>query len=271
MSLPRSTYYHKPKVQTDDQNLINGIEAIIEEFSGYGYRRVARELHRRGNPVNHKKVHRIMRERGLLKKPKRRWVRTTDSNHGHRIYPNLMQNLAVTGPNQAWVADITYIGVRNAFVYLAVILDLFARRAVGYAISRNIDTALCLKALQMAIADRCPSEGIIHHSDRGVQYASHDYVEVLLQNSFRISMARKGNPYDNATAESFIKTLKYEEIYLWEYRTLEDVQIRLPFFIQEVYNRKRLHSSLGYRPPVEFEEMFLNNQNPCPTVLTGTV
>jgi putative transposase len=271
MNLPRSTYYHKPKVQTDDQDLINGIETIIEEFSGYGYRRVTRELHRRGNPVNHKKVHRIMRERGLLKKPKRRWVRTTDSNHGHRIYPNLMQNLAVTGPNQAWVADITYIGIRNAFVYLAVILDLFARRAVGYAISRNIDTALCLKALQMAIADRRPPEGIIHHSDRGVQYASNDYVEVLLQNSFRISMARKGNPYDNATAESFIKTLKNEEIYLWEYRTLEDVQIRLPFFIQEVYNRKRLHSSLGYRPPVEFEEMFLNNQNPCPTVLTGTV
>lgn len=271
MNLPRSTYYHKPKVQTDDQDLINGIETIIEEFSGYGYRRVTRELHRRGNPVNHKKVHRIMLERGLLKKPKRRWVRTTDSNHGHLIYPNLMQNLAVTGPNQAWVADITYIGIRNAFVYLAVILDLFARRAVGYAISRNIDTALCLEALQMAIADRRPPEGIIHHSDRGVQYASHDYVEVLVQNSFRISMARKGNPYDNATAESFIKTLKNEEIYLWEYRTLEDVQIRLPFFIQEVYNRKRLHSSLGYRPPVEFEEMFLNNQNPCPTVLTGTV
>jgi len=270
MNLPRSTYYHKPKVVPDDQDLIHSIEAIIEEFSGYGYRRVTRELHRRGNPVNHKKVHRIMRERGLLKKPKRRWTRTTDSNHGHRIYPNLLQNLAVTGPNQAWVADITYIGIWNAFVYLAVILDLFTRRAVGYAISRNIDTALCLEALQMAIRDRRPSEGIIHHSDRGVQYASHDYVAMLLMHGFRISMARKGNPYDNATAESFIKTLKNEEVYLWEYRTLEDVQIRLPFFIQEVYNRKRLHSSLGYRPPVEFEEMF-STQNPCPTALTGTV
>jgi putative transposase len=271
MNLPRSTYYHKPKVEADDQDLITSIEAIIEEFSGYGYRRVTRELHRWGNPVNHKKVHRIMRERGLLKKPKRRWVHTTDSNHGHRIYPNLIQNLAVTGPNQAWAADITYIGIRNAFVYLAVILDLFSRRAVGYAISRNIDTALCLEALQMAIADRCPPDGIIHHSDRGVQYASHDYVEMLLKHGFRISMSRKGNPYDNATAESFIKTLKNEEVYLWEYRTLEDVQIRLPFFIQEVYNRKRLHSSLGYRPPVEFEELFLINQNPCPTALTGTV
>ncbi len=270
MNLPRSTYYHKPKIEADDQDLVNEIEVIIEEFSGYGYRRVTQELHRRGKPINHKKVHRIMRERGLLKKPKRRWIRTTDSNHGHRIYPNLIQNLAVTGPNQAWAADITYIGIRNAFVYLAVILDLFARRAVGYAISRNIDTALCLEALQMAIADRRPPEGIIHHSDRGVQYASHDYVQVLLKHGFRISMSRKGNPYDNAAAESFFKTVKIEEVYLWEYRTLEDVQVRLPFFIQQVYNRKRLHSSLGYRPPVEFEELFLT-QNPCPTALTGAV
>jgi transposase InsO family protein len=212
-----------------------------------------------------------MRERGLLRKTRRRWVRTTNSNHGHRIYPNLVQNLAVTVPNQAWAADITYIVIQSAFVYLAVILDLFSRLAIGYAISRNIDTALCLEALQMAIAHRRPPEGIIHHSDRGVQYASHDYVEMLLKHGFRISMSRKGNPYDNAAAESFFKTVKVEEVYLWEYRTLEDVQIRLPFFIQEVYNRKRLHSSLGYRPPVEFEELFLNTQNPCPTTLTGTV
>jgi len=212
-----------------------------------------------------------MRERGLIKKPKRRWVRTTDSNHSYRIYPNLIQNLSLTGPNQVWAADITYIAIRNAFVYLAVLLDLFARRAVGYAISRNIDTILCLEALKMAIRDRHPPKGIIHHSDQGVQYASHDYVEMLLKYDFRISMSRKGNPYDNAAAESFLKTLKVEEIYLWEYQTLEDVQIRLPFFIREVYNRKRLHSSLGYRPPVEFEGLFLNNQNPCPTTLTGSV
>jgi len=270
MKLSRSTYYHKPKIEADDQALVNEIETIIEELSGYGYRRVTQELHRRGKSVNHKKVHRIMKERGLLKKPKRHWIRTTDSNHGHRVYPNLMQNLAVTGPNQAWAADITYIGIRQGFVYLAVILDLFSRRAVGYAVSRNIETALCLEALQMAIADRHPPEGIIHHSDRGVQYASHDYVEVLLKHGFRISMSRKGNPYDNAIAESFFKTVKVEEVYLWEYRSLEDVQIRLPFFIQQVYNRKRLHSSLGYRPPVEFEEMF-STQNPCPTTLTGSV
>jgi len=272
MNLPRSTYYHKPKNDSDDdQKLIDHIEAIIEEFPGYGYRRVTRELRRQGDPSNAKKVLRIMRERGLIRKPKRRWIRTTNSNHPHRVYPNLVRNLAVTGPNQVWAADITYIGIQCGFVYLAVILDLFARRAVGNAVSPNIDTILCLEALRMAIAHRTPPKGIIHHSDRGVQYASHDYVEMLLKHDFRISMARKGNPYDNATAESFIKTLKNEEVYLWEYRTLADVQIRLPFFIEEVYNRKRLHSSLGYRPPVEFEELFMKTQNLCPTALTGTV
>lgn len=272
MNLPRSTYYQKPKNEADDdQKLIDRIEAIIEEFSGYGYRRVTRELHRRGDPSNHKKVLRIMRERGLLRKPKRRWIRTTNSNHPHQIYPNLVRNLAVTGPNQVWAADITYIAIQYGFVYLAVILDLFARRAVGNAVSSNIDTTLCLEALRMAIEHRNPPKGIIHHSDRGVQYASHDYVEMLLKHGVRISMARKGNPYDNATAESFIKTLKTEEVYLWEYRTLADVQIRLPFFIEEVYNRKRLHSSLGYRPPIEFEELFMKTQNLCPTALTAAV
>ena len=150
-------------------------------------------------------------------------------------------------------------------------MDLFARRAIGYAISRNIDTALCLAALNMAIVHRQPLKGVIPHSDRGVQYASYDYVEALSQYGFLISMSRKGNPYDNATAESFFKTLQVEEVYLWEYRILEDVQIRLPFFIQEVYNRKRLHSSLGYGPPVEFEELFFKNIKPCPTALTLSV
>jgi transposase InsO family protein len=272
MNLPRSTYYHKSKSDSDDDlELIAHVEAIIEEFPGYGYRRVTRELHRRDIIVNHKKVLRIMRQLELLRKPQRRWIKTTDSQHSHRIYPNLIGNLVVTGPNQVWAADITYIGIRNAFVYLAVILDLFARRAIGYAISRNIDTALCLEALGMAIVHRHPSKGVIHHSDRGVQYASQGYVETLLKYGFLISMSRKGNPYDNAATESFFKTLKVEEVYLWEYRTLEDVQIRLPFFIQEVYNRKRLHSSLGYRPPVEFEELFFKNQNPCPTALTQSV
>ena len=270
MNLPRSTYYHKSKNVSDEEGaLIGRIEAIIEEFPGYGYRRVTKELHRRGYPDNHKKVLRIMKEQGLTRKPKRRWVRTTDSNHGHRVYPNLVRNLLVTGPNQLWVADITYIGILSGFVYLAVLLDLFARRVVGHALSRNIDTALCLGALRMALAQRRPPKGIVHHSDRGVQYASCDYVNELLAYGFRISMARKGNPYDNAAAESFIKTLKSEEVYLWEYRSMADVQARLPYFIHEVYNRKRLHSSLGYRPPMEFEELFYKTKaSPVPLAVS---
>lgn len=269
MKLPRSTYYHQSKSNAvNDSELIALIEAVIEEFPGYGYRRVTRELHRRNKIVNHKKVLRIMRDWELTRKTKRRWIKTTDSRHTHRIYPNLIKNLVVTVPNQVWTADITYIDIRSGFIYLAVILDLFARRAIGYSISRNINTALCLAALTMAIVHRKPSTGVIHHSDRGVQYAAHEYVAALLQYGFLISMSRKGNPYDNAKAESFFKTLKVEEVYLWEYRTLEDVQIRLPFFIQEVYNCKRLHSSLGYRPPVEFEELFFKTLKPWPTALT---
>ena len=272
MNLPRSTYYYKQKKEPPDETELTGrIEAIIEEFPGYGYRRVTKELHRQGISANHKKVLRIMRQRGLTRKPRRRWIRTTNSNHRYRIYPNLVKNLAVTGPNQVWVSDITYISIQSAFVYLAVILDLFSRKAVGYAISRNIDTALSLAALMMAIANRKPQKGIIHHSDQGMQYAAHDYVDILLEHGFQISMARKGNPYDNATAESFMKTLKTEEVYLWEYRALADVQLRLPYFIEQVYNHKRLHSSLGYLPPVEFEELFLKTHKPCPTALTQAV
>jgi putative transposase len=271
MNLPRSTYYHKPKNRTgDDWKLIKRIEEIIVEFPGYGYRRVTHELHRRDVAVNHKKVLRIMRQQRLTRKPKRRWIRTTNSNHCCRVYPNLLKNLAVTGPNQVWVADITYIAIQAAFVYLAVILDLFARKAIGYAISRFIDTALCLETLGMAIQMRKPPKGVIHHSDQGVQYASHDYVGTLLSHGFRISMARRGNPYDNAAAESFIKTLKTEEVHLWEYRTITDVHNRLPYFIEEVYNRKRLHSALGYRPPVEFEKLFYETL-PCPATLISSV
>ncbi|HSB04348.1 MAG TPA: IS3 family transposase [Thermodesulfobacteriota bacterium] len=271
MDLPRSTYYYRSKSKPEaEQELLERIEAVIEEFPGYGYRRVTRELHRQGFRDNHKKVLRIMKKHGLTKKLRRRWVCTTNSNHAHRIYPNLMPNLLVTGPNQLWVADLTYISILSGFVYLAIVLDLFARRLVGYALSQRIDTALCLEALRMALAQRKPPAGIIHHSDRGVQYASGDYVEVLHQHGFRISMARKGNPYDNAAAESFIKTLKSEEVYLWEYRTLNDVQNRLPYFLEEVYNHKRLHSSIGYVPPVEFEELFYQTQS-CPLTLTASV
>jgi putative transposase len=273
MNLPRSSFYYKPKtreISPEDQALENRIEEITEEFPKAGYRKVTRQLHREGNPVNHKKVHRIMREKGLLVQKTRRFVRTTDSNHPYPVYPNLIKNLPITNLNQVWVADITYIRIATSFVYLAVILDRCSRKAIGHAISRNIDTALSLEALRMAIQNRNPPAGVIHHSDQGVQYAAHDYIDELRSHGFRISMSRRGNPYDNAFAESFMKTIKIEEVYLWEYRALEDVLRRLPYFIEQVYNQKRLHASLDYVPPVEYEAMLMNqNQKaPCPITLS---
>jgi putative transposase len=273
MSLPRSSFYYQPKTQEispEDQVLENRIEEITEEFPKAGYRKVTRQLHREGNPVNHKKVYRIMREKGLLVQKTRQFVRTTDSNHPYPIYPNLIKNLSITNLNQVWVADITYIRIAVGFVYLSVILDLCSRKAIGYAISRNIDTALSLSALRMAIQNRNPPVGVIHHSNQGVQYAAHDYIGELKSLGFQISMSRRGNPYDNAFAESFMKTVKTEEVYLWEYRTLEDVLRRLPYFIEQVYNQKRLHASLDYVPPVEYEAMLINqNQKaPCPITLS---
>jgi putative transposase len=269
IKLPRSSYYYTAQPKTAvPQRLITRMEEIIEEFPGYGYRRVTRQLQREGLRINHKKVLRIMQNRGLTRKPKRRWVQTTDSNHSCKIYPNLLQNRLLTAINQVWVADITYISIMTAFVYLAVILDLFSRKAIGYGIAQTLETSLCLSALKMALATRNPPREVIHHSDRGVQYAAQEYVDTLRSYHFQISMARKGNPYDNAAAESFMKTLKAEEVYLWEYRSLADVQKRLPYFIEQVYNRKRLHSSLGYRPPDEFEELFLLHQYSQPSCLT---
>jgi transposase InsO family protein len=256
MTLPRSSFYYEPKTQEispEDRALEKRIEEITEEFTKYGYRKVTRQLHREGNPVNHKKVHRIMREKGLLVKPSRRFVKTTDSNHPYPVYPNLIKDRLVTDINQVWVADITYIRIVAAFVYLAVILDLHSRKAIGYAISRQIDTNLTLAALRMAVQNRNPPPEVIHHSDQGVQYAAHDYIDELRDCKFQISMSRKGNPYDNAFAESFMKTIKTEEVYLWEYQTLEDVLTRIPYFIEDVYNQKRLHASLGYMPPSDFE------------------
>jgi len=267
MNLPRRSFYHKEKEEVSDKDLESRIGDICLEFSGYGYRRVTKHLHREGLRVNHKKVSRIMRKKGLQCRPRKRWARTTDSNHGFRIYPNLVRDIKISAINQVWVADITYIHILVCFVYLAVILDVCSRKAVGYALSRRIDTNLTLDALCMAINNRQPKPGCIHHSDRGIQYASADYVKELEFYSFQISMSRKGNPYDNAYAESFIKTLKSEEVQLWEYRTMEDVQKRIPYFIEDVYNQKRLHSSLGYRPPCEFEKMLTLTHNPCQDTL----
>jgi len=196
-----------------------------------------------------------MREGNLLVRPRRQWVRTTDSKHGYPIYPNLVKDLVVTTTNQVWVADITYIQILLGFVYLAVILDAFSRKAIGYSISNRLDTELTLQALRMAIAQRKPRQGIIHHSDQGIQYAATNYIQELQDHGFLISMAHKGNPYENALAESFLKTLKPEEVYLWENETLADVQRRIPYFIEAVYHQKRLHSALGYLPPDEFEQL----------------
>jgi len=263
MKLSRRTYYHKPKKKLSDQTLVGRMEQICLDFPRYGYRRVTKQLQREGWIINHKKVARIMREKGWSCRPrKRKWICTTDSNHNFRIYPNLTADRSMDGINHLWVANITYIHILVCFVYLAVILDVYSRKAIGYALSRNLDTQLTLSALRMAIDQRNPPPGCIHHSDRGVQYASKDYIKELEFYKFQISMSRKGNPFDNAYAESFMKTLKSEEVHLWEYRTLEDVQKRIPYFIEDVYNHKRLHSAIGYCPPNEYEFMLEPTPNP---------
>ena len=258
MGLARSTYYYRSQqksmeAEKKEADLRDRIEQIVVEFTRYGYRRVTYQLRREGWKVNHKRVARIMREQSLQCQIKRRWVKTTDSDHGYRIYANQLKGLEVSRRNQVWVADITYIRILTGFLYLAVVLDLFSRRVIGWALSEQIDAELTLAGLRMALGERGAVKGCIHHSDRGVQYACHAYVEELEAAGMRISMARKGNPYDNAAAESFMKTLKYEEVYLWDYQSLEDVKRRVPYFLQEVYNHKRLHSALGYVTPEEFE------------------
>jgi transposase InsO family protein len=236
-----------------DMDLRDAIQRIALEWPSYGRPRVTRELRRRGWTVNPKRVYRLLRADNLLCVRRRKFVVTTDSHHTRKIYPNLAPNLILTATDQLWRADITYIRLRDEFVFLAVILDAYSRRVIGWALDRTMEDELTLTALRMALARRVVQPGLVHHSDRGSQYASNDYTELLKANGIAISMSRKGNPWDNAACESFMKTLKYEEVHRNEYRDLAEARASIHDFLEKVYNRMRLHSALGYVPPEEFE------------------
>lgn len=263
LKLSRSNYYNwtkKDKQEDIDKYLRKEIQGIALEFPFYGYRRISKELRRRDLIANHKKVLRIMKEDNLICRRKKAFRPvTTQSNHNYNIYPNLIKDIEVTGLNKVWISDITYIRLPNEFIYLAAIMDLFSRKCVGWDLGRSLATSLALNALIMALVKRrkIGFDNLIHHSDRGVQYASDEYVETLEKNGIRISMSASGNPYENAFAESFNKTLKVEEVYINEYETFEEALKNIKHFIEIVYNKKRLHSSIGYVPPEEFEREVL--------------
>ena len=256
IEIPRSSYYYRSTIKTtkfSDAELVEIIEGIPHELPCYDYRQVTLEIRRRERLVNHKRVAWVMKAAGLGIKPRKRHVRTTDSSHDSLIYPNLYRNVVPDRPGMVWVADFTYIRVATGLCYLTVILDACSRKVVGYALSRRLSTSLALGALRSALASRNPSPGCIHHTGRGCQYASETYRKALDAVGLRGSMSAIGNPYHNAQAESFMKTLKVEDVYVAGYDSFADVAERLPRFIRQVYNTKKLHSALGYRSPEDFE------------------
>lgn len=233
-------------------------QIVLAHRRNYGYRRVTQELRYQGWAINRKRVARIMAEDNLLCVRRRRFVLTTDSGHDLRVYLNLAARLQLSGIDQLWVADLTYIRLREQFVFLAVILDAFSRRVVGWALDESLHVPLALAALRKALYARRPAPGLVHHSDRGIQYASEQYVKLLLAHGLVPSMSRAGNPYDNAKCESFMKTLKQEEIYTRQYRDRADLGVHMTEFLEQYYNRRRLHSALNYRSPEQFEQSLLN-------------
>lgn len=255
-----STYYYKPKRDRlarakEDMDIRSAIEKIREDLPVSGYRTLRHYLAREhGIKVGETRLRRIIRENNLQAKQVRRFVQTTWSRHDELVYPNLLPEMTVTDVNQVWVTDLTYIRVMAGFVYLAAILDVYSRKVIGWAISTSLDRTLTLAALNMAIQKRNPKVGIIHHSDRGVQYLCREYVALLQASGFHISCSRKGNPYDNAFAESFFKTLKSNEVDLQKYQNIWDVIDRVPEFLEDIYNERRVHSKLDYLSPNEFEE-----------------
>jgi transposase InsO family protein len=264
--LSRASFYRfggdSPPEPDRDMDLRDAIQRVALEWPSYGRPRITAELRRRGWEVNPKRVYRLMREDNLLCVRKRKFVVTTDSNHGRKVYPNLTGDMVLTGIDQLWVADITYIRLQSEFIYLAVVIDAYSRRVIGWALERTVEDDLTLAALRKALELRRPASGLVHHSDRGSQYASGDYTDLLKASGCQISMSHKASPWENGGCESWMKTLKSEEVYRQEYRDLAEARALIAQFIDEVYNQKRLHSALGYRPPMEFEQALAESSRP---------